>query len=291
MTKLRELENGYLDIWGRAERNGAKSAFDYLKILITKAIEEESIIREELGYNVKRGLIITHNGGKAMIKLKELENGYLDIWGRAEENGAKSAAYKLKKLSVEAIKEERSYREDLEYFIKSHYQELKVFTDNLLSTAGVSIKVDDLIKSKSMQDDIAKQVKAKMEQSSGYGEVLDLYKQKTQEMERTLKELEELKKEMGGTEAEKEEAKRKIQEQEEKLKKQETSLKAKESENEEYNNIAEQMLRMQIEIERLKKENELLKEDRDDFKDVTLDIKQDTDELNTQNEQGSHEDL
>ena len=291
MTKLKELENAYLDIYGRAARNGAKSAFDYLKILITKSIEEEAKIREELEYNIKKGLIITRNGREDMTKLKELENAYLDIYGRARENGAKSAADLLQRKAVEAIKEERGHREDLEYFIKSHYQELKVFTDNLLSTAGVNIKVDDLIKSTSMQDYIARQVKAKIEQSSGYGEVLDLYKQKTQEMERTLKELEELKKEMGGTEVEKEEAKRKIQEQEEELKKQETSLKVKESENEGYNNIAEQMLRMQIEIERLKKENELLKEDRDDFKDVTLDIKQDTDELNTQNEQGSHEDL
>ena len=38
MTKLKELENAYLDIYGRAARNGAKSAFDYLKILITKSI-------------------------------------------------------------------------------------------------------------------------------------------------------------------------------------------------------------------------------------------------------------
>jgi len=175
--------------------------------------------------------------------------------------------------------------------LRARKDDLTSIVNKLLKAADVQTSVDDLVGSDSLQNTIAKQIKEKLEQARGHGEVLDLYKQKTQEMERTLKELEELKKEIGGTKAEKEEAKRKIQEQEEKLKKQETSLKAKESENEEYNNIAEQMLRMQIEIERLKKENELLKEDRDDFKDVTLDIKQDTDELNTQNEQGSHEDL
>lgn len=173
----------------------------------------------------------------------------------------------------------------------SQFDTLKLFTNNILSTAGVSIKVDDLIKSKSMQDDIVKQVKAKIEQSSEYGGVLNLYKQKTQEMEGTLKELEELKKEMVGTEAEKKAAKIKIQDQEEKLKKQETTIKLKEDKIDEYNNIAEQMMSMQLEIERLKKENEKLKEDRDDFKDVNLDIKLDTEVLNTENEQGSHEDL
>ncbi|MBY0580076.1 MAG: hypothetical protein K2P53_00110 [Rickettsiales bacterium] len=173
----------------------------------------------------------------------------------------------------------------------SQFDTLKLFTNNILSTAGVSIKVDDLIKSKSMQDDIAKQVKAKIEQSSEYGRVLNLYKQKTQEMEGTLKELEELKKKMVGTEAEKKAAKIKIQDQEEKLKKQETTLKLKEDKIDEYNNMAEQMMSMQLEIERLKKENEKLKEDRDDFKDVNLDIKHDTEVLNTENKQGDHEDL
>ncbi len=103
--------------------------------------------------------------------------------------------------------------------LQDEFDTLELFTNNILSTAGVSIKVDDLIKSKSMQDDIVKQVKAKIEQSSEYGGVLNLYKQKTQEMEGTLKELEELKKEMVGTEAEKKAAKIKIQDQEEKLKK------------------------------------------------------------------------
>jgi hypothetical protein len=55
----------------------------------------------------------------------------------------------------------------------SQFDTLKLFTNNILSTAGVSIKVDDLIKSKSMQDDIVKQVKAKIEQSSEYGGVLN----------------------------------------------------------------------------------------------------------------------
>ena len=143
--------------------------------------------------------------------------------------------------------------------LKAQRAGLTSIVNKLLKAADVQTSVDDLVGSDSLQNTIAKQIKERLEQARGHGEVLDLYKQKTHEMERTLKELEELKKEIGGTKAEKEEAKRKIQEQEEKLKNQETSLKAKESENEEYNNIAEQMLSMQLEIERLKKENKQLK--------------------------------